>query len=540
MAVSETDIIRSKMLDAKKVIDAVSEKFYKDPLYSEYIKFEINGVTFSTVSTQKNSNIIMSLTNKKSGTGAANAFTLTLAYAPQLGDEWGASSANSLEHALSGITPKSGSASLECKIEYGYADEASSLFRTASYDALLIDYECTIQDSMLIYTLTGYSNLIAKTEDKSSITLSEMVIDAKNDAKDLVGPITPIELGGEVVNGVVVNSENDALGTSKIQPTYAVDYIIKNYLPDYSVKYGTIKGQSVLGSDVPVSLTTQLDKNPMTAMTDILNCAVHESQSDRLKGTGDTDPTTKITYKWHISEYGGAKTIYVTALDPNENNSASVSVTFNWMAPGRDRISHFVLDFKPNFNGSSIIALWNSSSSKYSSDRIKSINAYRVRHGKEKINEDMSDKQYFIGNDGMLVETGSTDIPAPGGDVESTCLGSEQNKSDWARAVQYPYEATMTTIGVPCEIPITGLLGIHPIIYDSEHHSGGTYMVTEIEDVINASGFTTNWKLMKVDYTTATPNNTKTEKNDDNNKEIPENLPEKTKTAIKAWRVRHA
>ena len=57
----------------------------------------------------------------------------------------------------------------------------------------------------------------------------------------------------------------------------------------------------------------------------------------------------------------------------------------------------------------------------------------------------------------------------------------------------------MVTMGIPCEIPITGLIKVVPLIYGKPHFSAGVYMVLGVRDTITSGGvFSTEWELLKM------------------------------------------
>lgn len=466
------DTISQKMTNVKKVIDKLSKKLETEPIYTPYIKFEINGLTVLTVSQENYQNIAVSLANKKNGSGEANTFTLVIAYSPSFNDGF---DPNALEESLMSINKSGNLRRLECKLTYGYADTD---LKTTTYTGLLLNYEMDCQDGSLVYTLTGYSGLSRLIESKDPIVIDSSLYDTD-------GKVQPTK----VAQWLIETKMKDSEGTSSIS---------------YKASSGMIRGENVIGSDEPIQLASQLDKNPMKALTDILNKATHRSQYSQLNIDAENNTagnsvlgTSKITYGWYVNDAVTTETgpeVFIYADDPAEEADQQDAFTFNWNAPVNENGS-LVLSFKPSFNGQALISLWDSA------------NAAKTSTLDEDATEDQlsGTGSFFVANDGSLKVAPDTEVPVSGGDIESVVCNIEQAKSTWIQAVQYPYKATLTTIGIPCEIPLTGIIQINALIgYNDNtavraHHSSGKYMVQGVEDLINQGGFTTTWDLLKVE-----------------------------------------
>ena len=73
-----------------------------------------------------------------------------------------------------------------------------------------------------------------------------------------------------------------------------------------------------------------------------------------------------------------------------------------------------------------------------------------------------------------------------------------QEYSNWAFVTQYPYSATMTIIGCPCEVPMIGKIAINALMGSEKHHSSGVYYTLKKTDTINSSGFWSEFELFKI------------------------------------------
>lgn len=567
------------MNSAMTKVKAVANKLATNPIYSMFISFTVNGVNINTGmggEGGKYRDLIMSLTNVKNGSGEANNFTLLVAYAPSFDPNF---DANEFEKALT-ISPSSEwdsatvAKKLECTLQYGYADDPS--LRTVTYKGLMLNYTVDFQDGMLVYTITGYSGLTQYTESRTALSIKEITatpedVDDGSDGNDNESSAddassssksksksTGIDYGksestdnskpSENSDGTNAEEGTDGEDTDEpiaiadtqvqVQPTVAAKYIIEKYLPNYAVSFGDVKGQSVYGSDEAVVLNCQLDKNPMKALTDILNKAIHKSQAEILDGSSTLLSQNKITYSWYVTdcETNGKPTVCIIADDPLEDKSAVHTLTFNWGQPGTgtNAINHFVLSFKPQFEGSVILALadeYNATSQSAFTEKTskaksknKESNADNSQQQTENNQAAAADKalndatntepgtdkmttvgSYFVDEQGNLQVMEETTAAVPGGDIRTVTANLEQMKSTWVSRVQYPYKADMETFGVPCELPITGIIEINALvgyrgnISGRRHHTSGKYQILGSEDIINSSGFTTIWHLQKVE-----------------------------------------
>lgn len=591
-AVSAVDVILQMMTTVKSTVAAVASKFKASPMYTTFIEFEINGVKIRT-SNDPSESIAMSLVNKRNGSGEANTFTLIVAFAPNFSTNF---DPNSFEIALMGdagqfVASEDPTNYLKCKLQYGYGDSIS--LRTACYEGLLLDYECDCQDGILIYTLTGYSGLSTYTETRDALTLTEIVeafTEDDGEGEGEEGEETPegedVEAGGDVPvennppeartpTGGEGEGEDSGEGEGeegeegeedtedssveaptavdeartkvKAQPTVAAQYIIEKYLPEYTCMFGKIANESVLGSDESTELTTQLDKNPMKALTDILNKAVHKEQAKSLKENKTIPNDRKIKYSWFVSDDvsdGNKPKICIYAYDPSTVAEAQAAFTFNWGQSITEGYNGLVLSFKPNFKGSSLLGLWNLYKSELASNLQEGdggegeggesegggesgvnagISAEAPSSGGSndssgestgEVTEEIAEQRtsdtvtgigtYFLKDDGSIGVAEETSAAISGGDFDTVTANIEQLRSSWIDAVQFPYGATLTTMGIPCEIPISGVININAFVgYNSSmrsriHHTSGNYMVQSVEDTIDASGFRTQWNLFKL------------------------------------------
>lgn len=559
--------INEMMKDVSETINTVSTALTENPLYSTYIEFSINNLKVLSISKSRAENIAVSLINKKNGSGEANTFTLVIAHGPGFSPNF---DANALEMALmsnTSLIAERGPQSLRCKLKYGYS---VPFIQTVEYEGLLLNYTMDCQDGILIYTLTGYSGLSRFVESKDPLSLKDICVieptldslqieeNADNPLSQGRGPISDKAASTNNDNDwteiwttrpVLNKKEEDVTPESadekpqaetptvvsanrvKAQPTVAAYWIIQTYLvttgsdgsktPAYNCVFGKIGEESVYASDVAVEMPMQVDKNPMKALTDILNMAVHESQQKGLTGEATIPNEEKITYTWFVSDKpskkNGLPTIYIVANDPSEYKNAEASFTFNWGAPVMkgDKLQSIVYSFRPKFEGSALISLWDSyrsngkeTSGENNTTTSNDSNKYKAKDGQEGGTDKVKGiGSFFIKDDGSVGIAQETAAPSAGGNTEIVNANIEQARSTWVSHVQYPYKADLSTVGIPCEIPIMGVINVNAIVgfnaVKAKHHTSGKYQIISTEDVIDASGFRTNWDLAKLEQVTS-------------------------------------
>lgn len=601
----------SRMNPVASKITAFSKAISSSPVYSTYIYFKINGLELCSTIQDPTKNIIMSLDNKKSGCGKANTFTLNIAYAVDPIDpdvnyidrniavftaEANKDSSQNNTDGTATETKSDDSVSLvinrTCYLRYGYSSVGTGEFKSTDikdskieasekslpsnvtshsgswlspmYKGMLTDYTCEFQDGILYYTLTGYSSLVALNESKDPLKININSEDGKIRPTRAVEQLVKSYLQGGRESAEPLIDGDDTLA----QPTY-------NPISD-DIYYDIVFDDNCLGSDAPVELSMQLDKNISQAISDILASATKEDEYEKIEADSeDPGATNSAKYNWYIedsventdtaaSEEGKDEasktnveksgTIHVFCekseilTEKAGELAASVDLTFNWMSPGvtisnnqptLNNYTSIILNFQPEYKGSALVA----NAAKLGQGKIKanvitifgreinngdgdesannsepsttkndvellsnqgtdgnpSTNSDNQTDGNEQPKEINYDGSFYMKDDGTIGKTLRSIAPPAGGSNSGITASVQQERSSWADLVQYPYTATMTTLGIPEDIPITGLIQVNPIIYGQKHHSAGVYRIQTTSDTISAGGqFTTTWNLLKV------------------------------------------
>ena len=169
---SHSDDPGIKLNDFISKVQLVENKFNQGyPIYTPYMRFIINGMTFiDTTSPDYDRNNLLSLKHDMNGSGQGNKFTLQISFVPS---EKNYVSINQLESILltacaittdeSAETLKEGSSLYSnCVFQYGYGD--SPLLRSKLYSARIINYTCDISNGRMIYNIEGVCGLIGNKE----------------------------------------------------------------------------------------------------------------------------------------------------------------------------------------------------------------------------------------------------------------------------------------------------------------------------------------------------------------------------------------
>lgn len=466
-------VIANTMANFKVTLDGLIEKFCKNrAVYTMYFKMVLNNnntVLVDTTSSDWDENCLVSFKYELNGSGEANQFTLSLLYKP---NDRGISSIITLETALLsnvGITPKDDPKTLKdinvlynnCSFQYGYADDFN--LRSPVYNGMITDYDCKIDNGNLRYTISGIGGLTS---------LKETRISAKDEyLKDSSGKEINTPLG-YIQNIVRIELESKGLYTLEILDDIDPEEVV------------------TIGEDYK-----QFNqKNIFQVINDILSQCITKNQKDTLTSNKRILPTQKQIFGYYVNDsitqgadgktYGGAIYIYkVPSANGSENKENAESpkpdlgITFNWFGPGNDGYTGIVKDWVPKYDGSTLFGL--------------AVNL---------LSHDESTSYYTMDEEGNIITVQGLGAAREGtlGSSDKGVASTIQEYSNWAFVTQYPYSATMTIIGCPCEVPIIGKIAINALMGSEKHHSSGVYYTLKKTDTINSSGFWSEFELFKI------------------------------------------
>ena len=192
--------IANAMANFKVTLDNLKNKFCNNrAVYTMYFKMTLNNnntVLIDTTSNDWDENCLISFKYELNGSGEANQFTLDLLYKP---NDRSFSSIKTLESKLLsnvGICTDENGKQLKsmdvlynnCSFVYGYADDLS--LRSPTYNGMILDYDCKIENGNLRYTITGVGGLTSMKETRISAK-DEYLVD--KDGKEINTPLGYIQ-----------------------------------------------------------------------------------------------------------------------------------------------------------------------------------------------------------------------------------------------------------------------------------------------------------------------------------------------------------
>lgn len=464
-------VIANTMAGFKVTLDKIKNKFCKNrAIYTMYFRMDLgnnNTTLVNTLSSDWDENCLVSFKHQQNGSGEANQFTLELLYKP---NDRAYSSIKTLEAKILSnvgmVDPDSGNTNItyqNCSFQYGYGDDTS--LRSPVYSGMITGYKCRIENGNLRYTIEGVSGLTPMTEARMS-------------AKDEYLPAnSPLEY---IQNIVKKELEEKGLYTLEI-----LDNITDSDMVTIDEDYKQFN-----------------QKNVFQVIGDILSQCITAEQKAKLTGTptGDTIgptqieevlPTQKQLYGYYVSDIPTEKdgktykgTLYIFKYPNDEGEDVKdakpdLGITFNWFGPGNDGDSNYtgiVRDWVPEYDGSVLCAL-----------------ACNL------VSHDNSTTYYSMDPEGNIVEIHGLGAAREGTLTDNSGIASTiQEYSNWAFSTQYPYKASMTLIGCPCEVPMIGKICVNALMGDEKHHSSGIYYVLGKTDIMNNSGYWSTLELFKI------------------------------------------
>lgn len=246
-----------------------------------------------------------------------------------------------------------------------------------------------------------------------------------------------------------------------IRPTEAFRDVYETYLEQegYTLEFD----EGVEKSDKVVEEIPGSDKiTPFQFLSQILGYAVYDGND-----TEETKDNERSYYTFSVSDIKDDKKIFVTRICQTDTSNVNTNIIFDWMN-GQDDI---VLNFSTEFNAMVAIA------SPYA-EEFSTANKFGI--------DDTGKAVVYYGR--STVESGT-----------KAKQDFNNERFNWAKAVNTSYKAQLQTVGIPVEFSIVNdKVRVIPLIYGKAHHTQGIYQILKMTDTINSSGFTTTFELFKL------------------------------------------
>lgn len=423
------------------------------PIYHTWISFQVgvdsDAVVFNTDTTNPNQNAIAQLTLKKSGAGSCNEFTLTIVFDVF---NYGQESQNQIEkldeylgkalsHNMDSVD------ALKGYIQYGYATTGSDANLTSPYYSYILtdaSSKVNVSSGITQYTFTGVTSM--STDCDFSANISQYPTNWKL--------LDVVEWTIFYYYGDNENKPTHTTGTAKENEyKYYIDIPEDLYSSNELLTVGYVNNNS------PLEPTTA---NPIQYITELLEkfpLTYDEMNSGQWDNWEELDQADRPRWDWYITDTDGTKTWHLVHITPTssantDSNSSDYLLTepITWGLQEKN----IVLDWNPEVDTKLYL--------------IKRASYIRAQEQLQSGNIDLNS----IDNSDYKSQIKSA--------VESNVVRTE------ASIVKENYDAKLTLVGIPADVPIGLRMKILPRILESVSRTQGMYYVKGSEDTIATNG----------------------------------------------------
>lgn len=248
---------------------------------------------------------------------------------------------------------------------------------------------------------------------------------------------------------------------TNVRPTEAFKDVFETYLEQEG--YKLVFDEGVEKSDKVVEEIPGSDRiTPFQFLSQILGYAVYDGND-----TEETKDNERSYYTFSVSDIKDNKEIRVTRICQKDTSNVDTNIIFDWMNGKDDIVLNFTTEFNAMVAIASPYAEEFSTANKFTLDDQGKAVVYR---GRSTVESGTKAKQDF-----------------------------DNERFNWAKAVNTSYKAQLQTVGIPVEFSIINdKVRVIPLIYGKAHHTQGIYQILKMTDIINSSGFTTTFELFKL------------------------------------------
>lgn len=415
------------------------------PIYTTWIRFQIgktNPLIFDSTSNNKKENLIAGLTFHKKGAGTVNDFELTIKYDPF---DYGQNTGDKIElldeliaTAMS-YDMNSDLNRLRGYIQYGYNAATDTTLISPQYEFILTNAESEVDWStgLAEYRFEGTTDLAADAEFTTSLPEFKDV--------NLLDAVESVLWSFYGIESEQPSKVYGGLTYHKNDWNYHIEI-------DDNLRANAPK----------INASAVARQSPWLYCKELLESHMSESDSkleayttEALSNSGLI--SKKPHYLMYITNEVSNKTIHISYIAPADSGSNNVAIDydFTW---GKEGIPNIVVKWNPQIN----------------------LRLYLLQ---------------------KAVADRATEIKAEnGGDEVSEEFLDTMNETYLRNADAYEmYDATLTLLGIPADIPLCAEIIVMPRILESESRTAGIYMLQDCTDKISNNGtFISELKLLRV------------------------------------------
>lgn len=460
---------------------------------TSFIYFKVNQFELDTRSIDSFKHYAISLENQKTGVGQGNMFTIRMAFHKDfshLGVQ-----INQLEEALSTLSKASLELNVQelknsrnrCLLQYGYLSNDNGLI-SPMYEGMLLEYHVTANKQIVEYTLKGYTgekaavgtvNWYPKIK-KVNKTIGQY---ATNMIAELITKKEAANMTAAETEELLKELNSVYTGPIKCNPFDALQIFLADYNAEIQViaeKQGItattfkteLDGTTVTQEDVdklrPVTLSLCRNQTPLQYIEYLVSMFVEDTGDqyalEYLKTQYEIVDRWVYEFKRSEEDYNVIRVIL--------HKISSQSDSFDYEFQGYLLDNNLLIDYSLNYDGTVALTV---------SDSMA---------------EDTEDDMLYIDSRGQLraraVITRDMFVEGSLDEVQV------KQQNTWLDKMSCSNNCTMTTFGLPFEIPVSTVFNVSMFIGDTPHHSSGRCYVTGIVDRIDNGKFTTQFSMIRL------------------------------------------
>ena len=472
-----------------------------------FIYFEVNDFVLDTRDYSDSfTHYAISLQNQKTGVGQGNQFTLKIAFhsdfaTPNVDINTFEQNLSTLITSCLSLGPESKEALEElksknkCKLQYGYLnnDELS----TTQYEGLLLKYEVTANKQIVEYTLTGISGepatiatvnwypRIKPAKDSISTDTQGNKIAQLTSEEEIVNLDLTNASDKQTYEDIIKELNNTYSGPIQVDPYQALEYFIKDY--NYNAK---IIAKNSGNNEDNVTLFNLVDETGLSLGSSrklkpvILSLCRNQAPVDYIEYLISMFTRDDRNYGLiYLKQEYDIVDRFVYEFRQNKTNSnlidvvirriTSESENYDYKFEGYTPGNNLLISYDLTYDGTIALTVHDGITSDTSSNNNIYIDSRGQITAKALLTKDM-----FVA-----------------GAIDEVRV---KKHNTWLDKMSCANNCTMTTFGLPFEIPTGSIFQVSMAINGVFHHTGGRCFVTGVIDRIEKGMFTTQVTMIRL------------------------------------------